>query len=523
VAPALKTVSKTDTKLIIPLAAPVKLEEKPAAPPASTPKSEVKTPPPAAPAAKPEEKPASQPAPAPKPESAAPLPAASSVKPETKPPTSTPPASKKETKAAPAPAAAIKHQTLADDTQAPKQEKESSALFFLALVIGLPVLVAITYFFGIKPRLAASGDLNREQTFSTERVVVYALAREATPKVELPLPGSVEAYQQASIFARTNGYVKRWLVDIGDVVKQGDLMAELDTPDVDAQLNQAKATSEQAKASLAIAQTTADRWNAMVTQHAVSQEEADEKNAARDEAKATLDADNANVARLTDEENFKEIRAPFTGKITYRNIEVGNLVSAGNGSVATGTTEMYRIAQTDPLRVYVNVPEAATPSIHPGVEAELHVDAYPNRVFHGQVVRNAGSLDPASRTLNTEIRVENPDGALLPGSFAEVRLQLVDSAPTVLIPANTLIVNAAGTQVALIDSDNGRDIVHLLPVKVGRDFGTEVEILSSVRPGDRLVTNPPADLGEGSVVTAKPPPAPAPSPAAPPAPTPQKS
>jgi RND family efflux transporter MFP subunit len=386
-----------------------------------------------------------------------------------------------------------------------KRRRTRGVGLWISVLIGVAILIGALYFLVISPRLAAGNDLNQEQKISSQRIVVYALARLAAPKVELPLPGTVEAFQQASIYARTNGYVKRWLVDIGDVVHEGDLLAELDTPEVDQQLGQAKATAEQAKAAVDIAQLAADRWSTMVKAHAVSQEEADEKNAALSEAKATFDADEANVGQLTALENFKHIVAPFTGKITYRNIEVGNLVSAGTGSnsVNTGTTELYRIAQTDPLRVYVDVPEDATRAIHPGVEADLHVADYPDRVFHGEVARSAGALDATSRTLRTEIRVSNPDGALLPGAYAEVRLNLVDGAPAILIPANTLIVNSSGTQVALIQSLDGIDSVHFLPVKVGRDFGTEVEILQDVKEGDRLVTNPAADLSEGAVVTAK--------------------
>ena len=390
--------------------------------------------------------------------------------------------------------------------------------FLILLALALLILAGLFYFFGVVPRFAARADLDREQKINSQRIVIYALARLAAPKVELPLPGTVEAFQQASIYARTNGYVKRWLVDIGDLVHQGDLLAELDTPEVDQQLSQAKATAVQAQAAVGIAQIAADRWNVMVKDHAVSQEEADEKNATLAEAKATLNADQANVGQLTALENFKHILAPFTGTITYRNIEVGNLVSAptGSNSTATGTTELYRIAQTDPLRLYVDVPEANTRSIRPGVAADLHVAAYPDRVFQGEVVRDAGSLDTTSRTLRTEIRVANPDGALLPGSFAEVRLELVDDTPAILIPANTLIVNSSGTQVALVQNIDGQDKIHFLPVKVGRDFGTEVEILQDVKEGDRLVTNPPADLNEGAVVTANPLPQPAnPAPAAP--------
>lgn len=391
---------------------------------------------------------------------------------------------------------------------APKDKKKSSGGSGGLLIVTLVILVALfaaIYFFGVRPRYAEKEDLDQEQKINDQRNVVYAIAKLAAAKVVLPLPGSVEAFQQASIFARTNGYVKKWNYDIGDVVHEGQALAELDTPEVDHQLAQAKATVEQAKAAVQIAQTAADRWNDMVRAHAVSQQEADEKNATLAEAKATLDGNQATVAQLTAQQNFKHIIAPFTGKITYRNIELGNLVTAGSGNTTTGsTTELYRLAQTDPLRVYIDVPEANTRSIAPGVSADLHVQAYPDRVFHGEVVRSAGALDVRSRTLRTEIRVANPDGALLPGTYAEVRLDLVDGAPAILIPANTLIVNASGTQVALIESTSGKDKIHYLPVKVGRDFGTDVEILQDVKEGDRLVTNPPADLNEGTEVNAKP-------------------
>ncbi len=395
----------------------------------------------------------------------------------------------------------------------------------LLVIVGIAALAGAVYFFGIAPRIIAAKQLDQEQKLSTERRVIYVPARMALPKSELPLPGTIEAFQQASIFARTTGYVKRWLVDIGDHVKQGDLLAELDTPEVDQQLSQAQATAEQAKAALAIAQTAADRWDQMIKDKAVSQEEADEKDATLKEAKATYDADQADVQRLTSLEDFKEIRAPFDGTITFRHIEVGNLITAGTGTAATGTTELYRIAQTDPLRIYVDVPEANAPSITPGTSASIHVQSYPDRIFVGNVERNAGSLDIASRTLRTEIHVPNHEGLLIPGSYADVRLELLDKTPAVLIPANTLIVNSAGTQVAMLEPMDSTDKehfkVHILPVKVGRDFGTEVEILQNVKEGDLLVTNPAADLNDGVVVTGKQ--LAAPAPPAPPAATPQKS
>ena len=389
----------------------------------------------------------------------------------------------------------------ANPTPSPKRGRPSIILFLIA---GL-VLAGIFYYLGIAPRLDEKTKLDQEQKLSMERRVLYTAARNDTPKIDLPLPGTVDAFQEASLYARTNGYVKRWLVDIGDAVHEGDVMAELDTPEVDQQLAQAQATAEHGKVSLDIAKTAADRWNIMIQAHAVSQQDADEKNATYNEAKATLDAELANVKQLTDQQSFKIIRAPFTGTVTYRNIEVGNLVSAGTGTTTSGTTEMYRVAQTDPLRVYIDVPEANTRSIHPGVKARLHVSSFPDRTFTGEVVRSAGALDKTSRTLRTEIHVPNPDGVLLPGAYADVHLELSDDTATTLIPADTLIVNSSGTQVAYLE-DTGEPTldhfkVHLVPVKVGRDFGTDIEILDGVKPGDLLITNPPSDLNTGMIVT----------------------
>jgi RND family efflux transporter MFP subunit len=373
--------------------------------------------------------------------------------------------------------------------------------FWLLLLLLVLVLLGLLYWFGLTPRIAAGKELDHEQKLSTERIVAYGVAHLATPHVELPLPGTIEASQQASLYARTTGYVKKWYADIGDQVKAGQLLAVLDTPEVEQQLEQAIAADAQAQADLNIAQSAAQRWDTMAKARAVSQEDTDAKDAAYNEAKAKFTSAEAEVARLTDLENYKEIRAPFQGKITYRNIDVGSLVTAGTG---TPNSELFRLAQTDPLRVYVDVPESDAPAIKAGVQASIQVNSYPGRVFHGEVVRDAGALSDSSRTLRTEIRVDNPDGALLPGAFAEVRLQLLDSQPAVLIPASALVVNASGTSVALLQDHYGHDIVHYTPVRVGRDFGTEVEILENVHQGDRLVTNPPADLTDGTEVTSKP-------------------
>jgi RND family efflux transporter MFP subunit len=375
--------------------------------------------------------------------------------------------------------------------------------FWILLVLLVLLFVAVLYFFGVVPKVTAflAQRPQPHPAAAAERVVVYAVARRALTPVELPLSGTIEPFQQTELYARTTGYVRDWLVDIGDMVKSGQVLAELDTPDVDHQLTQARATADQAKAHLTLAQDESRRWDAMAAVHAVSQQDADEKDTARDEAQASFNAAQANVGRLVDMEVFKEIRAPYAGRITARNLEVGTLVAAGPGAA---DTELFRVAQTDPVRVFVEVPEASAPSIQAGLAAHIEVSSFPDRVFNGTVVRDAGILDSTTHRLRTELRVANPDGALLPGAQASVRLQLRDSASAVLIPAGTLIARGDRISVARLTETGGRDIVRFTPVKVGRDFGTEVEVLDSVREGDRLVAHPAPDLQDGTAVSARP-------------------
>jgi membrane fusion protein (multidrug efflux system) len=295
--------------------------------------------------------------------------------------------------------------------------------------------------------------------------------------------------------------VRDWLADLGDKVKAGQVLAELDTPEVDHQLVEARAASDQAKASLALAQNESDRWAAMAATHAVSQQDADAKIAARNEAQANFNASEANVGRLVDLEMFKEIRAPYAGTITARNLEVGTLVGSGPGPAGS---ELFHLIETDPVRVFVNVPEAQAPAIHAGAPAKLQVAAFPGRVFTGQVVRDAGALDPQSHQLRTEVHVANPDGALMPGTLANVHLLLLDHASTLLVPAQALVTTTNGTAVVRIIPTKGRDVARFTAVTVGRAFGSQVEILSSLQDGDRLVVNPPPDLRDGTIVDARP-------------------
>ena len=296
--------------------------------------------------------------------------------------------------------------------------------------------------------------------------------------------------------------MKRWLADIGDQVKQGQLLAELDTPEIDQQLMQARGLLEQTQLALTLASTEAQRWANLAQSHAVSQQDADEKTAKNNEAQGAFNQAQAAVDRLNQMESGKQINAPFAGKITYRNIEVGRLVSPG--SAASHGDELFRIAQMDPVRVTVEVPEAHANAVHPGLSATVEVTFCPGRVFQAEVLRDAGTLDNTQGALKTELRVANPEGLLLPGGRAQVHLQLFDPAPVVLIPSSTLIFTAGGASVAELLKDKGHEVVHFLPVKIGREFGNDVEVLDSVRQGDRLVVNPTGELDEGTAVTAQP-------------------
>jgi membrane fusion protein (multidrug efflux system) len=373
--------------------------------------------------------------------------------------------------------------------------------FWLLLALVLLALVTVLGYFFLLPRLAGITVETPVTQDIPARPVSFVVAVRSTPVVELPVSGMVEPSRQTAIYSRTTGYVRDWLADLGDKVKAGQILAELDTPEVDHQLVEARAASDQAKASLALAQNEADRWAAMAATHAVSQQDADARVAARNEAQASFNAAEANVGRLVDLEMFKEIRAPYAGTITARNLEVGTLVGSGPGPAGS---ELFHLIQTDPVRVFVDVPEAQAPAIHAGVPAKLQVAAFPGRIFTGQVVRDAGALDPQSHLLRTEVHVANPDGSLMPGTLANVHLLLLDHASTLLVPAKALVTTTTGTAVVRIVPSKGRDVARFTAVTVGRGFGAQVEILSSLQDGDRLVVNPPPDLRDGSIVDAHP-------------------
>ena len=311
---------------------------------------------------------------------------------------------------------------------------------------------------------------------------------------ELILPGNLLAYIESPIFARTNGYLLRWYKDIGSHVEKGELLAAIDTPEVDQELSQARASREQIKAALGLAKISADRWANLRKTDSVSQQEADQQASGYEQAKANLEAADANVRRLEELESFKNVYAPFTGVLTRRNVDPGALINSG--AQAAGK-ELFDIARVDPLRVYVSVPQAYAPFMKPGVKATVTLQELPGQKFTATVARTAEAIDPGTRTLNTEVDVPNKEGKLLPGSFGQVHFAVVNSVPRITIPVNAMLFRAEGPQAAVVSNDGK---VHLRSIVIGRDFGATIEILSGLDANDRIVINPADSLEEGQQV-----------------------
>jgi len=311
---------------------------------------------------------------------------------------------------------------------------------------------------------------------------------------DLVLPGNLQAYEESPIFARTNGYLVRWYKDIGSKVNKGELLANIDTPEVDQELSQARASREQIRAQLELAKISAERWSNLRKTDSVSQQEADQQTSAYQQAQANLAASEANVRRLEQLESFKNIYAPFSGVLTRRNVDPGALINAGAGT--TGK-ELFDIARVDPLRVYVSVPQSYAPSMKVGTKAAITLQEFPGQKFMGEVARTAEAIDVNTRTLRTEVDVPNRDGKLLPGSFGQVRFPVGSNVPSLTVPVNTMLFRAEGPRVAIVDKD-GR--VRLRPITIGRDFGTTLEILGGIDPADRIIINPADSLQEGQQV-----------------------
>ena len=373
-----------------------------------------------------------------------------------------------------------------------RHEQTRKKGYVLAAVLALVFIILAAI--GITTRVSERHALAKEtEAMAVPSVEVVHPAVEP-PQSELTLPSTLQAYIESPIYARTTGYLGRWYKDIGAKVKKGDLLADIETPEVDQELMQAKAARDQADAQLKLAQTSAKRWENLQKMDAVSQQETDERSSTYAQGEANLAAATANVRRLEQLESFKHIYAPFSGVITRRNTDIGALVNAGNGGP---NQELFVIAQIDPMRIYVNVPETDSPSIHPGVRADIEVPELVGQRFTGAVVRTAQSIDPATRTLNTEIDVPNPTGRLLPGSYAQVHFALKEQVRRLTVPANALLFRSEGPRGAVVDAKNK---VHLQAVVIGRDFGTTTEILSGLQASDSVVLSPSDSLEDGQTV-----------------------
>jgi len=387
----------------------------------------------------------------------------------------------------------------------PQGRKRS--FFWLYALLSLLILGGAAAFVFVRHAQAQSALVSATRQMAVSTVSVVHPERGATD-IHLVLPGMVQAEMESSVYAQVSGYIKRWLVDIGAPVKEGQLLAEIETPVTDQQLMQAQAATAQVQANLNLAKTTAARYNDLLKTSAVSQQDADAQNAGVAVQEANLAAAQANVRGLEQTEAFKEVKAPFDGVITARKIDVGDLVSAsGTGTASRGSApsqtttpsqELFRIAQTKTLRVYVNIPENYSDAIIPGISARLDLASSPNQKVTGQLVRTSQSIDPSSLTLLAEVDVPNPDGKLLPGGYAQIHFDIITNHPALVIPGNALIFRAQGTQVGIVDMDTNR--VHLQDIKIGRDFGTKLEVIDGLKEDDSVILNPSDSLTDGAKV-----------------------
>jgi len=372
----------------------------------------------------------------------------------------------------------------------PPPHHQTNRLGIIILILVLVVLVG----WGIISRVGAESKLKKSTEENAIPTVATTQAKPGAASEEIVLPGTVTAWHDAPIYARTNGYVVSWKTDIGTPVRAGAVLAEIDTPEVDAELHQAQADLQTAQANSDLAQSTAERWKALLALDSVTRQETDEKVSDATAKLAALASARANVDHLQKLEDFKHVTAPFKGVITARNIDTGALINAGSG---TPMQELFHIAQTDKLRIYVQVPETYASAITDDMQAELHFAEHPGEVFLATLLRTADAIDPTSRTLQAEFEASNPDNKLLAGGFTEVHMKVATPVSNVRLPVNTLIFRAQNLQVAMVDADGN---AQLKSITVARDFGNEVEINSGITPGETIIVNPPDSLVNGEKV-----------------------
>jgi RND family efflux transporter MFP subunit len=398
--------------------------------------------------------------------------------------------------------AAIKSPPKKSPNKNPNKASERRSPPLSRVAIWAPLLVvlalAIALTFGIWRHVQEQRQQQEFAKKTSEVSVEYVNVKRDDKPHELALPGNIAAVEEATIYARANGYIKRWLVDIGARVTSGQLLAEIETPELEQQLAQAVGTLKQSEANFEIARITAQRWKELFDKKVVSKQENDEKQTTFEAAAANLSAAKANVGQLQQLVAFNQVTAPFAGTITLRKIDVGALVSSGGGAAGT---PLFTLARTDPVEIYVRVPEENAPSIHDGMAAKIVVQELKQREFEGKVVRNSRALDFQSRTLLTEVEIQNHEGTLLAGMYAQVKFTLIDSNAPLIIPSTAFVFRGSGTQVVTIDKDNK---IHWQRITAGRDFGVRMEVTGGLKENSKVVVNPTDDLQEGLLVQPKP-------------------
>src|SRR6266852_4741170 len=377
-----------------------------------------------------------------------------------------------------------------------EQPRSKGSRFFTILFLVVIVLVLVGALTLFQRRSQYQALAKETETLAIPTVAVIHATVESAEE-DLVLPGAMQAYVESPIYARTNGYLKKWYHDIGSRVAKGEILADIDTPEVDQQLSQVRADLNTAQANANLSKITAARYQELIKTDGVSKQEVDNAVGALEAKVAIVKSAEANVRRLEDLESFKHIYAPFSGVITRRTVDTGTLINAGNGGASQ---ELFVLAQTDPIRAYVSVPEAYASSIRAGLGAFLEVTQYPGQNFQGKVVRTAESIDPGTRTLLTEVDVPNHNGALLPGGYAQAHLQVKVTGARLAVPVNALLFRSEGLRAVVVDANHK---THLKSLTIGRDYGTTLEVLQGLDASDWIVLNNADSLDDGQEVHVK--------------------
>jgi RND family efflux transporter MFP subunit len=370
--------------------------------------------------------------------------------------------------------------------------RKSSPARTAMIVLIAAVVVGLLVMSGIVPRLRSRKALAAETNELAAPTVMVTQPKLGAPSQEIVLPGNIQAFVDAPIYARTNGYLKHWYFDIGSHIRQGQLLAEIESPEVDQQLSQAQADLGTATANLHLSQITADRFADLIKQDAVSQQDTDNATSDLASKSTAVKSAQANVDRLKQLVSFEKVYAPFDGIVTARNTDIGQLIDSG--AAGGQARSLFQVAAINRLRVFVSVPQIYSQAATPGLKADLTFAEFPGRRFQGTLVRTSRSIDPTARTLNIEVDVDNAKGELLPGAYTEVHLKLKESAPTVTVPVSALLFRQEGLRVAVAATD---DTAKLVPVTLGRDFGDFAEITTGLTEQERVITNPPDSIVDG--------------------------